>query len=101
MTPDPIKSFLQSIKLTPINFVEYDGSAISFYTWPENIDYKVATTADQLREFCEVEQPNAMRDLEIWLFNQGVGMVIPQIVIDFVSHSNHEWRQIVEIENPN
>jgi hypothetical protein len=96
-----IKAFLNSIVLQPLSFVDYDGSRITFYTWPENIDYKVAATADQLREFCEVEKPSEMRDLEIWLFNQGVGMCIPEIVTEFITHSRAEWREIVEIENPN
>jgi len=91
----------QQLISTPINLVQYDGCGIDFYIWPQNIDYRVVANDDQLREFCEVEQPNEMRDLEIWLFNQGKEMIVPQIVLDFVSHSRHEWRRIIEVENPN
>lgn len=94
---DPIKSFLNSIKFQPIDSIEYDGGMLSFCTWPEQIEYKVVAMPFQLIEFCEVEDPNQMRELDRWM-NQD-GFVVPSIVRGFITHSRAEWRQV--IENPN
>lgn len=99
MTPDPIKDFLNAIKLQPVNFVEYDGGMITFYTYPEQRDYKVVAMPHQLREFCEVERPCDLYDLERWMDRGGV--IMPEIVNEFITHSRAEWKEIVEIENPN
>jgi hypothetical protein len=81
---------------SPISIFHYQDPVIKFTQESTNLDFQLIATDSELEEFTRVESPKDLADVQRWI---ATGGFVPEVVIDFITHSRANWQEIDEDGN--